>query len=190
MARIFLWVETFVQEAFATEGLSGRISLSWFTGAPQLFTGLILIFVFLYGITIGRTRAVLSLLAVYAAYVLTVAFPFTDYFRGLAGSRIPDYLTPLILFISFYVSVLLILNIAVKNRFSIGDVVPWQVFIISVFQVGLIVAILIHFLPAEKLPGSLDPVKPYIATGKALFMWAACGLAILPFMRAGRRSID
>lgn len=160
-------------------------SIGMLTGVHELFLILVVLFVFLYGLSVGKTRAILSLVAIYAAFVLTATFPFMTIVEGIPG--IPSALTRAGVFLAFYVIVSLLLNFAaLKNRLSMGELSFAKVLIVSIFQVGLLASALLFLVPREALPKQLAYVYPYFGTAIALFCWSLAGLAILPFLRHGR----
>jgi hypothetical protein len=172
-------------QKFNLAQISGVASIS---GANQLFLLLVLIFIFLYGISVGKTRAVLSLLAMYVAFMLTDAFP---YFKDLSP-KLPEQIHPdliqAIAFIVFYIFTSFVLNTSsLKSRLSLGEISFAKVFIISLFQVGFLASILFYLLPKEVLPDNLDAVYTYFGTQGALFIWAIASLIILPFMKNGKK---
>lgn len=161
-------------------------SISSLTGPHQLFAILLVLAVFLYGISVGKTRALLSLLGIYVAYMLTATFPYFD----RIGSLIPTldlYAIIIAAFFVFYVAVFFILNLSSLRRLSAGEVSMWKVFLVSFFQVGFLSSIVISFVPQDQLPDNLQSFYKYIGTQQALFGWAIAALAILPLMKATRK---
>ena len=162
--------------------------LSAFTGPYQLSIILLLLAVFLYGLSVGRTRAMLSLLAIFVAFMLTMAFPFL----GLLSESTPDWFNPeflrVLLFALFYLGASFVLSFsALKHRLSMGELAFAKVLIISLFQVCLLTSALAFLLPVEVLPGNFTELYPFFGTQRALFFWAVASLAILPFVkRSGR----
>src|SRR3989338_7564041 len=62
----------------------------------------------LYGLSVGRTRAVLSLLSVYVAFVFDKLFPYLGDINELIGGAIESYWIRIGVFITAYVSASLI----------------------------------------------------------------------------------
>jgi hypothetical protein len=155
--------------------------------AVELFALLAAVVLVLYGMSVGRTRALVSLLSIYAAYVLTVLFPFL----AKASTWLPERVQPYALVIVFLVSyalVFVILSSSVRRgRLTLGEMGLWQVLVISVVQVGLLAVICVSLVPAETSQGLLGALYRWMSGPYALWGWAAVSLAILPFLRVRRR---
>lgn len=165
--------------------LSGSVGL--FTGTAQLFVLLIAVFIFLYGVSVGKTRALVSLLGIFIAFALTLVFPFTGWLKG--AMSIEEYYIKAGIFAVAYVAVFVLINMsALRNRLSMGETSFVQVLAISIIQVGFLGAVILSFLPRDILPKVFNSIYPFLGTQKALFFWALASLAILPFMRGSRRS--
>ncbi len=158
-----------------------------FTGVPTLFILLVLIFVFLYGISVGKTRALLSLLAIYTAFVLITLFPYEKRLLTASPGALQAPITHSVLFLVFYVLAFFALNhSSLRHRLSMGEISFWRVLVISVVQVGFLSAILISFFPQETTAQLLGRVSYFFGSTTALFYWSIGSLAILPFMRSRR----
>ncbi|HXV27175.1 MAG TPA: hypothetical protein VD862_04100 [Candidatus Paceibacterota bacterium] len=158
------------------------------TDVRGLFAVLAGVIVFLYGISVGKTRAILSLLSIYVAYALTLLFPSTQWLEQLA----PENDRPLVLtglFVVLYLAVFGLLNLSVlKRRLTLGELSIPKVLLVSVVQIGLLASVTVSLLPPELTNETLDILKPYLAGRGALFGWAVLAVVILPFMREKRRS--
>jgi len=141
----------------------------------------------LYGLSVGRTKALVSLLAIYVAYVLAVLFPFS----GWLDAKVPDGARaglPLTLFLTLYILVFLALSRSLsRSRLGLGEISLGQVLIISAVQVGLLTSIGSSLLPAAMTEQLFGPLRPYLAEPRALWGWAAASLLVLPLLRARRR---
>lgn len=166
--------------------LSGNISR--FTGPQQLFVALALLFIFLYGLSVGKTRAVISLLGIYVAFMLSYTFPFMQQVANVIPGNQEGYMLSIIFFLIAYVGVFLLLNhSALKSKLTIGEMSFWKVLMVSVLQVGFLSAIIMSSIPLGELPTTLQAVYPLFGTVTALFFWALASLAVLPFMKEGKR---
>lgn len=161
-------------------------SISNVTGPKQLFLMLVLLFVFLYGMSVGKTRALLSLLAIYVALTLTNLFPFFPQVTDVVPENFEPYLLRAGLFLVLYVVVFLILYRSSLKRLSMGGLAMWKVFVISLIQVGFIGAVIASFIPEKTAIDKLPIIYPFIGSSLALFCWSLVSLAILPFMKQGR----
>lgn len=151
-----------------------------------LFALLAVVALVLYGMSVGRTRALVSLLAIYVAYVLTVLFPFQSWLSARVTAQYQTWAI-VALFIVLYAAVFLILSNSVRRgRLTIGEISLWQVAIISVVQIGLLAAICVSFIPQETGQSVLGPLCKWFGSRYALWIWAAASLAILPALRTRR----
>ena len=136
-----------------------------------------------YGLSVGKTRALLSLLAIYVAYTLTLLFPFTSALTARVPAAWRAYATAS-LFVALYVAVFVILSRTLrKSRVAMGEISVFAVVAISVVQVGLLVAMVSSLAPEDsvRFTGSLGR---FLTGPYALWGWAAGSLLILPFVRA------
>lgn len=141
----------------------------------------------LYGISVGRTKALVSLLSIYVAYMLAVLFPFLPWLT----ERLPSSIQPLLsagVFIALYALTFAVLSSSLtRTRLSLGEISVWRVAIVSIIQVGLLASICASLMPADIKQQFLGPLEMLIGSRYALWAWAASSLAIMPFMRGHRR---
>lgn len=163
-------------------------SISSFSLGPgMLFGVLALIFILLYGLSLGRTRALVSLLAIYIAYSIQSVFPYLDRLHELVNISPQLYVTRVALFLLIYIIVFMILNRSVvKSRLTLKDASFFSVSIISLLQLIILVTVIANIVPLSalrlngKVPGDL---VQYFATQDALFYWFLAPIAALLFMR-------
>lgn len=164
-------------------------ALASITDVRGLFALLLGIIIFLYGISIGKTRAIVSLLSIYVAYALTVLFPF----RAAVEQVVEPESRPLIpagVFIVAYLFVFGALNLSIlRRRLTLGEISISKVLIISLIQIGLMASIIASLLPAE-VTDRFGMLKPYLTGGPVLFGWTVFAVLILPFMREKRRTYN
>jgi hypothetical protein len=168
--------------------LVATITAGLFHEPRGLFVLLALIVCILYGISVGKTKALVSLLSIYVAYVLTVLFPFLDHVLRWIPGNIQDSGKAL-LFLALYITAFLLLSHAMaRGRLTLGEISLVKVVIISIVQLGLIASMTLSLLPEEFATREFGPFKLLVAGAYALWGWAAGSLIILPFMRVRRRS--
>ncbi|MEK7589557.1 MAG: hypothetical protein AAB479_02975 [Patescibacteria group bacterium] len=161
-------------------------NLSGLTGPRELFVMLIIVAVFLYGMSIGKTRALMSLLAIYVALTLTNLFPFLETLTKAVPESFEPYFIKVGLFFALYISAFFILYRSSLRRLSMGDMALTKVLLISLFQIGFIGAVMASFIPEATSEKSLGVIYPFIGTPLALFVWSLISLAILPLMKEKR----
>ena len=155
------------------------------TGPKELFGMLFILFIFLYGMSIGRTRALLSLLSIYVALTLTNLFPYFDTVTD-AVSNFEPYLLKAGLFFVLYIGAFFALHNSSLKRLSMGGISLPKVMIISALQIGFIGAVIASFIPTATAVETLGSGYIIIGSPLALFIWSLGSLAILPLMRENR----
>lgn len=162
-------------------------NLASITDVRGLLALLVGIIVFLYGISVGKTRAIVSLLSIYVAYALTVLFPF----RAQVEQFVAPESRPLIptgVFIVAYLFVFGVLNLSIlSRRLSIGELSILRVLFVSVIQIGILITMIASLLPAE-VTDRFGMFRPYVTGGPILFGWTVVAVLMLPFLREKRRS--
>ena len=139
--------------------LAAISGLNFNFGPSGLFAILGLIFLLLYGLSLGRTRALISLLGIYIAYAIMSVFPYLDRLHDLIKVSPELYITRVGLFLFVYVIVFAVFNNSlVKSRLTIKEASFFSVSIISIMQLGLLVTIITNIVPvsALKISGNLS----------------------------------
>lgn len=152
-----------------------------------LFAVIIGAILILYGLSVGRTRALVSLLALYAAYTLTILFPFLDW----AQTNLPETFQPataVAVFIGLYLLSFLIISRAVaRHRLSAGELSLSGVAGISLVQLGLMAAMAVSLLPPDLAQHYFGPTVKFLGGSYALFIWAAAALVAVLLLRVRHR---
>lgn len=160
-------------------------------GPSGLFAILGLIFLLLYGLSLGRTRALISLLGIYIAYAIMSVFPYLDRLHDLIKVSPELYITRVGLFLFIYIIVFAVLNHSlVKNQLTIKDASFFSVSIISILQLGLLITIITNTVPvsALKISGNLSYVSEYFSTNEALFYWFLAPIVVVSLMKGNKKS--
>ncbi len=170
-------------------GAASGTELSGVLQNPRgLFALLALVVLVLYGLSVGKTKALVSLLSVYVAYVLTVLFPFLPWLSGQITLPENAPILELLVFFAFYLATFLLLSHSMlRHRLTLGEMSMLKVIIISIVQLGLLSSIAISLLPDDFAVHSFGFAYPYLAGKLALWLWALASLCILPFVRASAR---
>lgn len=148
-----------------------KLNLNFSPGV--LFVGLILVALLLYGLSLGRTKAVVSFLGVYIAYAVYSVFPFWEWLHKAIKLSPALYLTQIGFFLIAYLIVFLILNKSlVKNRMTIGEASFFAVSIISILQLGLLMTIILNILSVDVVAKILPAyLARFFITPSAMFYW-------------------
>lgn len=163
-----------------------KLNLNFSPGV--LFAGLILVALLIYGLSLGRTKAVVSFLGVYIAYAVYSVFPFWEWLHTTIKFSPELYLTQIGFFLVAYLIVFLILNKSlVKSRMTIGEASFFAVSIISVLQLGLLMTIILNILSVDVVAKIVPAyLARFFITPSAMFYWFIVPIPALLLVRRGR----
>lgn len=150
----------------------------------SLFVLLIVTTLVMYGLSVGRTKALVSLLSIYVAYMLTVLFPFVSWVTHRVPARFGPLLDVALFFALYGIVFMLISHSMRRTRLSLGEISLLQVVLISAVQIGLLASVTVSLLPRELSVDVLGPLRGAVAGERALWLWAAASLLILPLMKS------
>lgn len=154
-----------------------------------LFVGLILVFLLLYGLSLGRTKALISLLSIYVALAFDAAFPYLGQVHNLFSTVWDAYATRLILFLFVYLIVFAILNNSfARSRFTLKESSIISVSVISLTQIGLLIAVITNIIPDKITENMPQYLSAYFATKEALFYWIIIPIVLLIFLKRNKKS--
>lgn len=158
--------------------------LSLNVGPNLLFAVLFLILLILYGLSIGRTRALISLLGIYIAFVLQSIFPYFDDLENLIKTSLGAKGIQAAIFLLAYIIVFLVLNRSlVKKRLTLKEASIAEVVFISFLQLGLLTSILTNILGSGSVIKIPDTLVRYFSGQQALFFWFLTPISALIFIR-------
>ena len=153
-------------------------------GPGMLFGSLGAVALSIFGISLGRTKAVISLLSLYVAFAFVGLFPYFDTLESAANLPVDKYWIRMGFFIISYAITFIIFNLSfLRKRLSSVDFNLISILILSVLQLGLAVSIIASFLPEEIARKLFSDFYIYFASSKALFFWAISPLPVLPFLK-------
>ena len=158
---------------------------SWDWLMVLVFLGVALV----YGLSMGRNRLVIVMLGVYFSFLITRAIPWKQLtFLGLKEA--PESTTQIFIFLALVLGFyFLIPHSALRHAMRLGGKgrgAWWQILILSILQIGLILAMVIVFLPV-KVTAELSPLAQIIFVGPlAQFLWILLPILAIMFLR-GRR---
>lgn len=157
-------------------------------GPTTLFVGLALVFLTLYGLSLGKTKALVSLLGIYVALAFDAAFPYLGRLHDLVGMTEEIYTTRIIVFMAVYLLVFAILNNSfASKRLTLKDSSIISVSVISLAQIGLLVAVITNIIPDEVIDKLPEYLSAYFATKEVLFLWVVVPILLLIFFKKGKR---
>lgn len=148
-------------------------AINWSAPTWDLFIVLFFIItVFLYGMTMGRDRIIVILVAIYMALAVVSNAPLLA--RLHADVNLSEYFAfRVTTFLGVFVLLFFLLSRSalLKTFGSLAAGRWWQVFVFSVMHVGLLVSITLSFLPADSV-GQLAPLTQRVfASDTGRFLW-------------------
>ena len=153
-------------------------------GPGVLFFMLGVIFVLVWGLSLGRTRALISLLAIYIGYVLETTFPYLEYLNNLFNFKTNRVFLKVGLFFVTYIIVFGILNKSlVKVRLSMKETSVFLVGLISMLQLTLLISIIVNMLPVDMLLKVPAHVMFVFSGNQQLFFWSLLPIIAVLFIK-------
>ena len=146
-------------------------------GPTTLFVGLILVFTIIYGLSLGRTKALISLLGIYVALAFDAAFPYLEQLHNWLPVAGEIYTTRVAVFLVVYLIVFAILN----NSFAKGRLTLKETSVVSV-------AVITNIIPDEIIEKMPEYLSAYFATKQALFYWIIVPIILLTFIRKSKKN--
>lgn len=158
--------------------LGGGLGRGWLLGAFGTVA------ISLYGLSLGRTRAILSLLGIYVAFAFIQLFPYLEDFNRIIGRPVELHWLKTLIFLTAYAVAFFILNFSlIKRRLSSTEFSLFGVVLISLLQLGFIVSIILSFLPGSVGAAWLPTFHYFFDSRQALFFWAIAPLPVLLFIK-------
>lgn len=174
------FVEQYLGNFKLLSGIISGINL----GPQVLFFTLGVIFILLWGLSLGKTRLLVSLLAIYIAYVLETLFPYLSYINDALNLNYDVSYIRIGLFFAVYIIVFAILNgSVVKARLTMSETSLMIVGLISTLQLGLLISIITNSLSATILRQVPEYILPFFYGQQALFVWFLLPVVSLLFIR-------
>ncbi|MBI2065177.1 MAG: hypothetical protein HYT62_03945 [Candidatus Yanofskybacteria bacterium] len=167
--------------------IGGFSSLSGVSGMgfTWLFGALGAVSLSLYGLSLGRTRAVMSLLAIYVTFAFDRLFPYFSEIKNMVSGSVVDYWIRIGIFLAVYILVFIIFNFSLlRKRFSSSEFSLFGILLISLLQLGFVGSIIFSYLPNELAVKWSFGFYNYIGTQQALFFWAMAPLPALLLLRS------
>jgi len=157
-------------------------------GPTTLFVGLALVFMILYGLSLGKTKALISLLGIYVALAFDATFPYLEQLHDVLPVEVEIYATRLAVFMLMYLLTFAILNKSfASKRLTLKDSSIISVSVISLTQIGLLIAVITNIIPDEIMEKMPEYLSAYFASKEALFVWIVVPIFMLVFLRKSKR---
>ena len=116
-------------------------------GSGGLFALLVLVVILLFALSLGRTRVLISLLAVYVAFTLQAVFPYFAYLQEMLSKDLSTLRVGV--FLLLYLITFGLLNRSVLlARFNLSEAAFFSVVFMGIIQLGLLVSIILNLAPS------------------------------------------
>ncbi len=159
-------------------------SINWATPTWDLF---ILIFfivgAFLYGFSLGRDRVIVILVSIYMALAVINTAP---YLNVLSGKDIsinfgPNFAFKVTLFLGVFVALFFLLSRSALSRALGSDSTGswWQVILFSFLHTGLLISVILSFLPTQAAENLLPVTQKIFISDLAKFLWITTPIAAM-----------
>ncbi len=155
-----------------------------------------LIAVLVYGFFLGRNRMIILLLSSYFSLVISQVIPWSRIsslgWLGIgqqpsASLKISVFVGLILLFYFLIPRSILSSALRIKKR---GEAAWWQLFILSIVQLGLLATIIFSFLPGQAVADFTPLVKKIFIGSEAQFIWLTLPILFMVLMRRKRKLED
>ena len=148
-------------------------TINWAEPSWDLF--IVLMFVvsaFLYGLSLGRDRILVILVSMYMAVAIVNTAPYLDSF-SLNVSVNDSSVLKVTVFIGVFILLFFLMSrTAIMNTFGGSSYGKWwHSIIFSFFHTGLMLSILMQYLPGSWLNQISEPMRWYFLSDEARFFW-------------------
>ena len=171
----------FAQEAteVATESAAFLQNIDWTRPTWDLFIVIFFIVAaFLYGLSLGKDRIIIILVSIYMSLAIVEHAPFLNsaWLQDWINNAINQFFVfQISAFVLLFVALFLIITrSALVKTIASSDTAGswWQVLIFSILHVGLLVSIILSYLPKEAAHSVLAPLtKQLFTTDGAQSFW-------------------
>ncbi|MFH0804932.1 MAG: hypothetical protein V1916_01920 [Patescibacteria group bacterium] len=171
----------------ATQSANALQSIDWTRPTWDLF--IILFFVvaaFLYGLSLGRDRIITILVSIYMSLAIVEHTPFLQSasFQGAINNVANQFFVfQISAFVFLFIVLFLIISRSalIKTIASVDKAGPWwQVFVFSILHVGLLVSIILSYLPRDTVNAVLAPLtRQVFTTDLAQSLWIIAPVAAM-----------
>ena len=158
-------------------------SINWSVPSWDLF--IIIFFVvaaLLYGLSLGKSRIIVILVSIYMALAVCNSAPFiNDWSRQTVSINFgQDFVLRVSLFLGVFLILFFLLSRSALSAFGTGSVGKWwQVILFSFLHVGLLISVILSFLPQD-IKGHLLPLTQDVFTSEmGRFIWITLPIAAM-----------
>lgn len=135
---------------------------------------------FFYGISAGKRRIAATILYTYVAFSVFSVAPFTRWLEQFSETE--EFLIHVGAFLVIFLALALLLGSRRQRGFAPASS-WWQIFLLSFLQVGLLIHILLKFLPPGKFEVLAPITKTVFANPEFTLWWFAVPLVVVILLR-------
>jgi len=151
------------------------MAVNWAAPTWDLFIVIFFVLtVFLYGMSLGRDRIIVILVSIYMALAVVSSAPMIGKVSPNADIQFGNaFAFKVSAFLGLFILLFFLLSRSALMK-TFGNMAAgkwWQVFIFSVFHVGLLVSITLSFLPPSAAEHLAPLTRMMFATDIAKFVW-------------------
>lgn len=163
-------------------------NVNWAQPSWDLFIVLFFIIAgFLYGLSLGRDRIIVILVSIYMALAVVNTAPYIGNFQADVGIE-NVFVFRISAFVAVFIALFLLLaRSALLQTIANSDTKGswWQVMLFSFLHVGLLISIVLSFLP----PGAVNHLAPatrsFFVSETARFLWIVGPIAAMILIKGG-----
>jgi len=166
-------------------------NINWSAPSWDLF--IILFFVvaaFLYGLSLGRDRIIVILVSIYMALAIVNAAPYLNDFNAEISYNNASIFKVTIFLGLFIIVFFLLSRSALLNTIASSDSPGrwWQSIVFSFFHVGLILSILMAYLPKDMTDNISAGMRNLFISDPAKFFWLVAPIAVMVLIRKPKKN--
>lgn len=164
-------------------------NINWTTPTWDLFI-VLLFFVgaFLYGLSLGRDRILVILTSIYVALAIVNTAPYLSEFN-LGVDVNGQSLFHVTVFLGTFLVLFFLLSRAAVNSFAGDDNGRWwHSIVFSFFHVGLMLSIVLRYLPSDILNNISEGMRWYLISDPARFFWLVAPVVVMALVGGKRNS--
>lgn len=161
-------------------------NINWASPTWDLFIVLFFIVaVFLYGLSLGRDRVIVILVAIYMALAVITNAPFLGSLRVSNAASGQLFAFKVAAFIGIFIVLFFLLSRSamLKNLGGLASGTWWQVLMFSIFHVGLLVSILLSLLPLDAINHLAPLTRTVFASDGGRFIWIVSPIVGMALMK-------
>lgn len=146
--------------------------INWSSPTWDLFIVLFFVVtVFLYGLSLGRDRVIVILVSIYMAIAVMANTPYLTALNNLGVGRF--FVFKVAAFLAVFLLLFFLLSRSALQK-TFGNLAAgkwWQVFLFSTLHVGLLVSVVLSFLPSTATAGLAPITRQVFASEAGRFFW-------------------